>query len=276
MPHCAGALTDNGSMTFDRLLGDIECDLADLRDRGRIRAADHLCQVTGQLFHATVLPQYFTGDLTAPFVLVHLNPKQDRAASVADSYEGPVPSAKAHLDRLRHFGRLHYGPDSGRKWKSPFDHKQIRFLRPFRVIDFLPDDAPDARWINLERSIDQKLQLELIPYQSPEFSTRGMTPAVLEPHYQRLLDTILAAQRDYVIFCGRVFANLLRPWVTREHHFRLTKKDGTNTTTKYRFANLQINHNRGSIKAGLAHSYAMQGIPMSVYASECAARYHAN
>ncbi|MGH2602379.1 MAG: hypothetical protein ACRDJ9_23705, partial [Dehalococcoidia bacterium] len=270
------ARSHNGVVTFELLRRDIARDLADLRGHGRIRAADRLSQTTAQQFCATGLPQYFTGDLTAPFVLVHLNPEQPRGEQPSDLHQGPVPSVAEHMDELRHFGRLHYGADSGRRRRSLFDLKQVRFLRPFEVIDFVAEDTPDARWINLQRSIDQKLQLELIPYQSPTFSTRGLTPAVLEPHYERLLDTVLAAPRQYVIFCGLEFRSLLAPWVTREHVFRLVRKDGTPTAQRYRFSNLLVSsHNGRSMRAGLATSLPTQ-IRMSAYAAECAARYHAD
>ena len=49
-------------------------------------------------------------------------------------------SFEEHFDAYRRFGAGMYGPDSPRTHRSPFDHKQIRFLRPFGVIDFVEDD----------------------------------------------------------------------------------------------------------------------------------------
>ncbi|MEH0825759.1 MULTISPECIES: hypothetical protein [unclassified Micromonospora] len=262
-------------MGFEVLRRDVKTDLADLAERGRVRRADQLSAATGQRFHATAVPQYFTGDLDARLVLVHLNPKQDLAHVAPSAYSGPVPCAEEYLDQCIHFGRDKYGPNSGRTHKSPFDYRQIRYLRPFNVIDFVGDDVSDARWINLERVVDRKLQLELIPYQSVQFSTHGMTPAVLNEHFDRLLDTITAVPRAYVIFCGSVFSGVLQPgWVRREHRFRLAKNDGRLTATMYRFANLVITHGGQEVIAGWAPSYPQQGIPMDAYGSECAARYH--
>jgi hypothetical protein len=258
---------------FGLLQRQVRADLEDLRETGRIRRADQLSEATGQRFHATVVPQYFVGDLTASMVLVHLNPKQDRGATVPERYSGRVPDVRQYMTDCAHFGRDKYGPESPRTWTSPFDHRQVRYLRAFGVMDFVGDNVPDHTWTNLERVIDNKLQLEVIPYQSIRFSTHGMTPSVLDPHYRQLLDTITASRRDYVIFCGRVLADLLQPWVEREHRFHLVKSDGTKTRSVYRFANLLIRYGGHTVRGGLAPSYARQGIPMTAYGIECASRY---
>jgi hypothetical protein len=39
----------------------------------------------------------------------------------------------------------------------------VRFLYAFGVINFLPDDAPDARYANVGLAVNAKLQLEIYP-----------------------------------------------------------------------------------------------------------------
>jgi hypothetical protein len=51
------------------------------------------------------------------------------------------------------------------------------------------------------------------------------------------------------------------------------KRDGSQTTGRYRFANVEIPRAGGTIRAGIASSFAIPGIPMDAYAAECAARY---
>jgi hypothetical protein len=162
------------------------------------------------------------------------------------------------------------GRSSSRTHRSPFDHKQIRFLRPFGVIDFVNAD----QFLNLERVIDQKLQLELIPYASPTFFTTGFTPTILRPHLERLIDVIRARPRDYVIFCGRVFERLLpKSAIVAEHAFKLRKNDGSLERQTSRFAIVQLHVNGETITAGLAHSWARQGIPMRSYAERIVELY---
>jgi hypothetical protein len=256
---------------FDRLKADIKRDLDELRV-GRMSRAVELSRRTGSHFNSATCPLYFTGDLRSPLVLVHLNPKQ------ADNYaerctERISATVDEYIDEYAHFGRRMYGPDSPHTHKSPFDNKQVRFLRPFGVIDFLDSDDRKSHLTNLERVIDHKLQMEVIPYGSDTFSPLGMTPAVLKPHLERLLDTITATDRDYVIFCGAVFRKLLAPFVIREHRFRLIQNDGTLAAGESRFANLSIEFDGKRFTAGLAYSFAKQGLPVAAYGRECARLY---
>ena len=122
--------------------------------------------------------------------------------------------------------------------------------------------------------IDQKLQLELIPYESQSFSSAGLTKEVLRPHFERLIKVITAHPRDYVIFCGRVFEQLLpSDAIVEDHSFRLRKKDGTLERAASRFSVLQLPANGKAITAGLAQSWARQGIPMTSYAEKIVELY---
>ena len=134
---------------IQRFYDAIGTDLDDLRRCGRLTAADALTAATGHHFNAAGVPHYFTGDVMANFVLIHLNAKQ--RDDFAERYVGQVPTLDEYLDSHAHFGRDNYGPSSPRTHRSPFDLKQIRFLEAFRSIDFVPNDVPDARFINLER-----------------------------------------------------------------------------------------------------------------------------
>ena len=169
-----------------------------------------------------------------------------------------------------------YGPGASRTHRSQFDHKQIQFLEPFGVIDFVEEDGEEDRFTNLERALDRKLQLELIPYGSNSFTARGLSRDLLKPHYDRLMSVITAKPRDYVIFCGAVFERLMGPNVARERRFRLEKSDGSKTKDEYRFANLRLPYGDAEIKAGLALSWARQGIPMSRYTEAVRDRYEAD
>ncbi|HLM21765.1 MAG TPA: hypothetical protein VK390_09600 [Propionibacteriaceae bacterium] len=127
---------------YTPLLSAMQEDLQEFHAAGTISRARHLAQVTGQHFNADQLPQYFTGDPDGPVVLVHLNPKQ---ATAPDQIPGWLTTARTledYFDACRHFGARMYGPSSPRTHQSPFDHKQIRFLQPLGVIDFVQGAPP--------------------------------------------------------------------------------------------------------------------------------------
>jgi hypothetical protein len=255
---------------------DIREDLDELRTVGVMSRARQLSAAVGQDLDSSGVPQFFVGDLDARCVLVHLNPKQANSSPQQPATEDGPPSFEDYLDTYRHFGARKYGHSARRgEHTSPFDHKQIRFLRPFDVIDFLDSTRPPDRFVNLERVIDQKLQFELVPYGSKDFSQRGFTRAVLRPHYERIMAVIAAKPRDYVIFCGRVFRPLFEEYIVEveDHVFHLTTASGTPERQVSRFANLLLPYKGTMIVAGLAQSFARQGIPMDRYGEEVHARY---
>lgn len=248
-----------------RLLDEARFDVDDLVACGRMRRADELIERTGVDFDPTYFPMYFTGDFAAPLVLVHLNPK------LAGRLSGPrFENFETYVERHRRFGHYHWGQD--RTYRSTFDHKQVRFLRPFGVIDFLddPDDASKRR--NAELAIDRKLQLELVPYASPTFPTHRFTAARLRSHCERVLEAVTAYPRDYVLFCGAVFDELLdRAGVVEsrtEHRFRLPTTNGP-SRGEYRFSNVVLRNAGELIRAGVARSFATQGLPMPAYGARC-------
>jgi hypothetical protein len=70
-----------------------------------------------------------------------------------------------------------------------------------------------------------------------------------------------------------VFKPLLSEHVSRWHEFHLRKKDGTLARQRCYFANLLLPHEGDHIRAGLAQSWARQGMHMAAYAEEIRSRY---
>ncbi len=257
---------------YARLFEEIEQDVGELIESGAMQRARHLSDATGRHFNASDWPLFFAGHLDARFVLIHLNPKQeDRSGPLEkrDRYADVEDYGSAYQEA----GARQYGPDATTKHKSPFDHKQLRFVRPFGVIDFVQEHGHADRLVNLERVIDRKLQLELVPYGSDNFRARRRDADALRPHFERVLDTIVAAPRDYVIFCGSVFESFLAPYVEEMEAFALPKGDEGVSRYSVRFANLAIPWEDRMIHGGLAHSWPMQGLNMSAYAKEIKERY---
>lgn len=257
---------------FEAFEEAIRADLDDLRN-GSMEKAVELSAQTRQHFNATTLPMYFTGAPDARLILIHLNPKQPNIYAPIPNAQLSVPTFEQYWSNHKTFGNQMYGSSSPRTHKSPFDHKQIRFLRPFGTIPFVHEHTADDRFKNLELALDQKLQLELIPYGSATFNSAGFTPAILQPHMERILAVVAASPRDYVLFCGQVFELFLRDFITTTHRFKLVKKDGQPTQNEARFSNLEVEYQGQAIRAGLAHSFAQQGIPMTAYAQRCKEMY---
>ncbi len=94
----------------------------------------------------------------------------------------------------------------------------------------------------------------------------------MAPHFERVLGVIAAYPRNYVIFCGVVFDRLLSvgDLVTarEDHRFHLPTAAGI-SVNEYRFSTVTIRYRGSLIHAGIAQSFAIQGIPMSAYGAKC-------
>ena len=220
-------------------------------------------------FDATYNPMYFTGEFESPIVLVHLNPKLSQ--ELADH---PYSDFNDYCVKHRAFGFFHWGLDPA--YYSPFDLKQVRFLRPFDAIDFRPETEAGHLRVNAAMACDQKLQLELIPYVSQTFETAKFSMAVLEPHFARVLAAINAYPRKYVLFCGAIFDDLIEKsgllTHRKNHRFHLPTKSGR-SKNEYQFSNVEISLDGVNVRAGIARSFAIQGLPMDAYGSACSKLY---
>lgn len=230
-----------------------------------------LAAATGEDFDPLIPPMFFTGDFEADLVLVHLNPKRNGSADPT----GEPTSFDDYVERHRYFGRLHYGPDA-LDYRSQFDAKQARFLRPFGVIDFVEERRPADRRVNLERVIDHKLQLELVPYASNSFNGRGVRGEAIDRRVRLVLDVIGAHPRRVVLFCGSVFERLLNDYIAKAspvEQFALPKRGGGESQYRARFGRIELSVGSTRIHAGIAHSFAMQGIDAAGYGAACAERW---
>ena len=79
-----------------------------------------------------------------------------------------------------------------------------------------------------------------------------------------------------MLFCGAVFDDLLEQSGSlasrREHRFHLPTTKGT-SRGEYRFSNVVIEHDGQQLRAGIARSFATQGLPMAAYGERCRQLY---
>ena len=248
-----------------RLLEEAFTDVEEVLDHRPVSHAVQLKKVTGLPFQTMQFPMYFTGAFESPLVVVHLNPK------FSTRLNNPGFSSFAdYYDHHRRFGHYHWEKD--KTYRSQFDHKQVRFLRPFGVIPFVNESELGGDRINAALVCDRKLQLELVPYASPDFPAHKLPAEELDRHFERVLGVIAAFPRQYVLFCGAMFDDLLdrsgRRTSYEPHLFHLETKAGT-SKGQYRFSNVVIRFGEGSITAGVARSFATQGLPMRAYGAKC-------
>jgi len=229
-------------------------------EKGYCEEAVLLNSKIGMQYFDTASPHFFTGDINAEIVLVHLNPKR---ASENFGGRNKFSDFNDYLSHHVNFGKLHYGVNSPKKHKSPFDHKQVRFLKPFDALPFKEND----KYHNLEIVVDKKLQIELIPFGSPDFNYSFIGQENINPFIERILSLIQLKERKYVIFCGKVFVELLKPYIrkSKTYTFKLTKKNGDKTIHDYNVISIEIEYNEKIIDVVIAPQFAKHGYPVSHY-----------
>jgi len=219
----------------------------------------------GEEYFCESNPHFFTGDLNADLVLIHLNPKRNKNKLTGkyDIEKSKFDSFDSYFDYFRNFGKYNYGPSSERSHKSPFDKKQIKFINQLNLIPLNGNDA----FKDLENVIDKKLQLELIPFGSENFNYNKIGIDNIKPFINNLLSIISSKKRKQIIFCGRVFEEILKSYIieNKTHTFKLTKKDGSLTKNDYQFIEIKINFNNKIFDSVIAPQYATQGMPLEEY-----------
>lgn len=257
---------------IESLLADMRGDIEELHATRQLSRARDLSARTSVHFNHNTYPVFFTGDLRSRLVLVHHNPRERE--NDAAFYEGGLEydDFDDYLDRHRRCG--YYRWELGDEYPAPLDYKQLRFLRHWGVIDLLDGETRDEQRTNVARAVDQKLQLELIPYGSPSLPVETLPLDVLAPYYERLMRVITAYPRDYVILGGAELDRLLQPAIIgrEDHRFRLPTTTGI-SRMQYRFSNLLLDFDGGTVPVGLAPHYASPGVPMDAYGQTCHARY---
>ena len=222
----------------------------DWKRNGFCQDAVDLNAKIGEDYFDTSTPHFFTGNVHAELVVVHLNPKRDETDWGAKC---DYSDFDTYWDSYERFGYYKYGKESKPKSRGGFDAKQLVFLKPFGILPITGDKYSD-----LETSIDRKLQLELVPFGSPNFKYREIGIDNLKPFIASMIDLLASRKRKYIIFCGVVFKHILKDYVIEEkrHSFKLKKLDGTETKTAWEAINIKLKHNNSVITACVATHYA--------------------
>jgi len=239
------------------------------KDNGFCQAAVDLNKAIGQDYFDTASPGFFAGDIEAKLVLVHLNPKRDEIDKKGRKLWGQKceEDFDTYWERHVHFGKLTFGKDVENRKKSSFDLKQTRFLNPFGFFDFNKEPFHD-----LEEVMEKKLQLELVPFGSPNFDFNVVGIDNIEHFIRNLLEIITVCERKYIIFCGKVFKDffqkIFEKYIIEEktHKFYLTTQKGERTKRTYDVINIKLQYDKKEIiTACIAPQFAQFGCPIARY-----------
>lgn len=251
----------------------IEKEYKEYLDKGYCERAKVLNEVMGKKFFDEKNPHYFTGKLDGKVVAVNLNPKRDlsdrKDRVIYDNFE-------KFWDFYEKFGEHRYGLNSNRKADSKFDNKQVKFYKGAGLLNLKEkEENANDKFSNLKLIFENKLQWELIPFGSPDFTFGKIGIENIKPFLNEALEVATLYPREYIFFNGAVFRDLLsfdNVKMVSKHHFKLKKKDGTDTKKEdYEIINILIN---GNVKAAILSHYAFFNTPLPDYGKKVVDLYH--
>jgi hypothetical protein len=249
---------------MSNFLKTIRKTIQEWQNHGSCCGAIQLNEFIGQDYFDTCNPHFYTGNLTSKLVMIQLNPKRE----IKDFNLKSTKSIESYMDFYSNYGKHVYGTASGQRFKSKFDQKLIRFLKPLNLLDLNNTDI----FQNLENVVDQKLQVEFIPFGSPNFDYTLIPQHRLDYYMELILDLITSETRECVIFGGRVFSELLKPYTIGKeiHRFKLQKVNGDWTKNDYEIEQIALNYNGKIFHAFIAPQFAQQGMPVEAYGKQLA------
>lgn len=271
----------------------IRQDLQDLLTKREIDAA---VELSNELFdevapqkHAISahgMPGYYAGDRNAKTIMVMLNPgansekKDDNCNEALRKYGIDKSSLETFIDSYHLHCQSGVEKDLDKDGKiriDNFDIKQAAFLKDWvdsgvSIHTDFPCDVKEAR--ELHRGVrvnvlEQKLQLELIPYASQKFrsiSTKKLRH--LFPYLETALDEIFRVDnRKYVIFCSKFFERLLKAYSNEQNKdFQITllekkSKSGILSNGNVYCSTVKIVYQGKELIAIIAHTFPNQSLP---------------
>lgn len=167
------------------------------------------------------LPQHFTGKRNADTVFVMLNPGKDiekanrqrkENTDAANEFDRKDVDSfiNSYINNLKNFGK------KDRERLDNFDLKQAYFLKAWTNSGIaLPEDfkkSDEKKLDAKEAIISQKLQLELIPYCSRQFSIKNPKIDLICEYVETLFDEIFSHKREYVIFGAGIFEKVFKAY----------------------------------------------------------------
>ena len=199
-------------------------DIAGLQSNNEISAAIELSAIIkpqdaeseSHKFSTRGVPHYYYGKREKNTIVVNLNP--GKAAKISDKeFENAPEEYKRQPINL--FIENYHKEQRTYVLKvenaDSFDVKQAAFLTPWEDNGIDLPQNPDwndkkTRNIAAKRVIDNKLQLELVPYASAKFDFSSRCVELLFPYVDTILDEIFAQERKYIIFASSKFEHIFK------------------------------------------------------------------
>ena len=237
-------------------LSDLEKEYSELVETGKIQIVEDVKKLTSKQFSYSY-PLYFSGNIRSQIAIVTFRPTQKILGN--DNYPTDFDT---YQNKQQNLGRFFLDFDTDERLESEYstDIRLLNYLKPFQVIRFNGDSLQK----NLQKLTNEKLELDLVPYLSPDFCEKDFMGNynVCKPFIERVLNGVLAYPRQYVIFIGECFGKVLAEYIvdSESFSFMLTSPNRPNQKSVARFTRVTLNYNDRVVIAGIAESFFDEGL----------------
>lgn len=268
-------------------------DLNELYHQGQISDAVSLdnAGIICSPFSTKGKPGYYTGNRNANTVVVALNPGIESSEADNNYSNAILPAQKWHSNQSSKWNDFssYYNSfmdlsDNAGTYDinrlDYFDLKPAAFLKEWPECGInIPNAFPEKKDTYLAAkaaAMNEKLQLELIPYASQKFRIKkGADYRFLFPYLEMVFNEIISEERSFVIFAAGVFESIFKAYnqdsttngvIDLSNPVQKTadplKKGGR---IKGRCRVIHITYKGNSFKAIIAHSYASYALHYAIY-----------
>jgi hypothetical protein len=237
-------------------LTELEKEYSELIETGKIQMIEDVKRLTSKQFSYN-FPLYFLGNIRSKIALVTFNSKKEYLVK-----RSKPADFNSYQDNNQNLGEVFLKSDNEKDFNTIFssDIRLLNFSKPFQVIRLDTGSIQQT----LKKFTDEKLELGLVPYLSPDFTEKDFMSnyEACKPFIERVLCGILAYPRQYVVFIGDSFRTLLSEYTEGSETFRflLTSPNSPNQKFIAQFTRVTLNYKNRKFIAGIAESFSDENL----------------
>ncbi|RPH33202.1 MAG: hypothetical protein EHM93_05905 [Bacteroidales bacterium] len=249
---------------------ELEKEYGELLKTGKIQLIEKVKKLTSKQFSYST-PHYFIGNIRSRLALITFSSNKEYLC------KGNAPiDFESYQYKSQKLGENFLDLENEKEFESIYssDIRMFNYLKPFNTIRFDGDSITK----NLKKLTTEKLELGLVPYPSPDFGEKDfmVNYNACKPFVERVLNGVIAYPRQYVVFIGSCFNNILEEYVEESESFRflLTSPNYPNQKFITHFTRITLNYNHRRVIAGIAESFCdenLDSIMLEKYGQESVA-----
>lgn len=232
-------------------LTELEKEYTELIKTGKIKIVEDVKKLTSKQF-SYENPLYFLGNIRSRTALIKFSSSKENL-----TIKNKPLDFITYQSVNQSLGEIFLQPDDEEEFENIYyeDIRMFNYLKPFQVLRFKNNSIKE----NLQKLTNEKLELELVPYLSPDFSEVDFMNnyKICKPFIERLLNGILSYPRQYIVFIGEGFKNILAEYIEdfETFNFFLTSPNYPNQKVLARFTRITLKYHNRKVIAGIAESY---------------------